>query len=213
MQKKNLLALVLVTQIILLLSGCTPKIGVSPTSIDFGKDLDQAKIKVWNDKFIILKKLVFKVESNVNWVVGIMPTQDVSKKRKDVKEVTILVSREGLPAGEHTGKIIVSQVDPKTGKKVVPPVEIPIKITAEGGEGTPEGTPEGENPTPSIVSVLESLGFGGGGSNFTYNDVADNLQQIKAKIQEILGFTINIELLRECSNTISENYFIRQVPV
>jgi len=101
MYKKNLLSLVLVTQTILLLSGCTPKIGVSPTSIDFGKDLDQAKIKVWNDKFIILKKLVFKVESDVDWVVGIMPTQDVSKKRKDKKEVTIFVSREGLEAGEH----------------------------------------------------------------------------------------------------------------
>jgi len=62
----------------------------------------------------------------------------------------------------NIGKIIVSQVDPKTGKKVVPPVEIPIKITAEGG--TPEGTPDGENPTPDVKSVLESLGIGGGGS-------------------------------------------------
>jgi|GEM_PF-2040821 len=199
MQKKNLLALVVVAQVILLLAGCTPKIGVSPTSIDFGKDKTEEVIKVWNDRSITLRKLEFKVESNVDWVVGIMPVEDVSKKKKDVKEIRVLVSREGLTNGLHEGKLTICEADSKD-KKEVTPVEVGLKITVEGGIIT-------SGSTPDIKGILSALGI----SDLTYNSVYSNLAQIKEKIKSELGFDINIALLWECGN-ITINSFIRQEP-
>ncbi|HOK08931.1 MAG TPA: hypothetical protein PLT82_06485 [Candidatus Hydrogenedens sp.] len=132
MLKRNLLMVVIGIQLVILMSGCTPKIGVSTKTIDFGKTDSVKTIQVWNDKFIVLKKLEFKIEndeaSNI-WIYGINPEQDVSKNRRDKRDITILVSREGLEEGKsYDGKLTIKQVDSKT-KKEVAPVEISIKIS------------------------------------------------------------------------------------
>ncbi|HOK08930.1 MAG TPA: hypothetical protein PLJ10_04635 [Candidatus Hydrogenedens sp.] len=132
MIKRSFLGLLVVTISVLLLAGCTPKIGVDPKTIDFGKTDSVKTIQVWNDKFIVLKKLEFKIEndeaSNI-WIYGINPEQDVSKNRRDKRDITILVSREGLEEGKsYDGKLTIKQVDSKT-KKEVAPVEISIKIS------------------------------------------------------------------------------------
>ncbi|HPP58764.1 MAG TPA: hypothetical protein PLT82_06490, partial [Candidatus Hydrogenedens sp.] len=124
MIKRSFLGLLVVTISVLLLAGCTPKIGVDPKTIDFGNTDTEKILKVWKDSSVSLTKLKFKVMSPEKWIVGIIPQQSESKNKKDIKEIKIIASREGLSAGVHSGKIVISQIGRETAK-----IEINVFIT------------------------------------------------------------------------------------
>ncbi|MCX8063831.1 MAG: PASTA domain-containing protein, partial [Candidatus Hydrogenedentes bacterium] len=201
--KRGLSLLVGVTSLILvvMVSGCAPKIGVDPKSIDFGDNQTEAKIKVWNDRALTLFRLNFKVDSVDDWVVGILPYEEVSKNRKDKKEIKVIVAREGLAPGKHKGKIVVSRIDEKTGKKVEP-VDIPTSIIALADDPN-------ELIMPPMEGLLSSLGL----DINNKEQILANIALIEKALLEVYGFRVSVQVIEKCSGQPEGSYLGQEPPV